>query len=172
MNFLVWWANAVYVRKVEVEWWCFQLCHSAPFAASLVVRKGTQSRPLQTTDVVKDKDGQLVSVLPILAAKHPPAKPPTHEACQTKERVPTTITSAHLSKARKLQGSGGPSGTDAAQWRALIFRQQRGSSKLRDAVVSLADRLANRPCPFESIKALTACRLVALESDQSGWERH
>ncbi|KAF6202525.1 hypothetical protein GE061_002921 [Apolygus lucorum] len=65
--------------------------------------------------------------------------------------------------ARKLHGSRGPNRSNSDQWTDFLLRYGRSSLTLRKAEAALANKLNNEDVPWESIKALMASRLVALD---------
>ena len=74
------------------------------------------------------------------------------------------VTGAHIHYvASRIQGSAGPSGTDANHWQDVLLRYGAHSERLRDSVAALVRRLSNSVAPWEDIRALVACRLVALD---------
>ena len=65
--------------------------------------------------------------------------------------------------AHRIQGGAGPGGCDAGHWKDVLLRYGGHSSRLRDAVATLARRLLNNIIPWDSIRALVANRLIALD---------
>ena len=65
--------------------------------------------------------------------------------------------------AHQFQGSSGPCGSTALQWHGYLLRHGISSAHLRDAVAMLACRLANGIVDWESIHALMASQLIALD---------
>ncbi|KAF6200183.1 hypothetical protein GE061_006484 [Apolygus lucorum] len=115
-----------------------------------------------------DENG--TTVLDELSAKHPSPTIPNPSQIQLmggQELPPmlqVQVTNEHVEKvARKLHGGGGPSGTSSEQWVDFLLRHGRHSQRLRAAVATLANKLANENVSWESIQALVASRLVALD---------
>lgn len=74
------------------------------------------------------------------------------------------VTGAHIHfAASRIQGSAGPSGTDAGHWHDVLLRYGAHSDRLRDSIATLVRRLANNVVPWDDIRALMSCRLVALD---------
>ena len=119
---------------------------------------------------VKRDDGSFssTSVLDALKSKHPEPRCPPESAlleCDTlPPRMDLMITGAHIHfAASRIQGSAGPSGTDACHWQDVFLRYGAHSDRLRDSVATLARRLSNEVVPWDDIRALVACRLIALD---------
>ena len=74
------------------------------------------------------------------------------------------ITGAHAQiVARHLHDSAGPGGADATTWQDWLLRYGAHSEHLRDAVAHLTRVISNTMVPWESIHALMASRLIALD---------
>ena len=120
--------------------------------------------------MAKNGDGDLVNmtVLDALRLKHPEPAETSEEACpsypDTPDLIDLDITGGHIQTvARSLRGGAGPGGSDAAAWQDWLLRYGAHSERLRDSVAHLARTLANSPVPWESIRALMANRLIALD---------
>ena len=68
-----------------------------------------------------------------------------------------------LSTAHQLQGGAGPSGCDASHWRDILLRYGFSSTHLHDSVTGLCRCLCNSIVPWNSIRALVASCLIALD---------
>ena len=122
------------------------------------------------TDSVKGshEDDASVTVMDILRQKHPDARPPKASSLVACDVLPlledVEITGSHiLFVAHRVQGGAGPGGCDAGHWRDVLLRFGGHSSRLRDAVATLARRLLNNIVPWVDIRALIANRLIALD---------
>ena len=76
------------------------------------------------------------------------------------------ITGSHiLTIAHQLQnGPGpGPGGCDASHWRDVLLRYGTSSTRLRDSIAGLCHHLCNSIVPWDSIRALVANHLIALD---------
>ena len=119
---------------------------------------------------VKAQDGTLtsMSVLEALRLKHPEPQSPSLSTllkCDTlPPRLDVEATGAQIHyAASRIQGSAGPSGTDAHHWQDVLLRFGAHSDCLRDSVAALVRRLSNTITPWDDIRALVACRLIALD---------
>ena len=116
---------------------------------------------------VKNQDGSLssMSVLEALKLKHhTPQCPPEPALIKCPSRMDLTITGAHIHfVASRIQGNACPSGTDAGHWQDVLLHYGGHSDRLRDSVATLVRRLSNNIVPWEDIRALMACRLIALD---------
>ena len=109
-----------------------------------------------------------MSVFDMLKQKHPEpgnVEPSTFMLCDTLPPLSDLhITAGHVERvARQLQGAAGPGGSSALQWRDYLLRFGRHSGHLRDFVAMLARHLANSIVDWDSIRALVANRLIALD---------
>ena len=74
------------------------------------------------------------------------------------------ITGSHiLTIAHQLQGDADPGGCDASHWQDVLLRYGTSSTRLRDSVAGLCRHLCNSIVPCDSIRALVASRLIALD---------
>lgn len=67
--------------------------------------------------------------------------------------------------ATKIQGSAGPSGVDAHQWRRFCLSYKSASVDLCNALGAVARRLCTTPVNPEGLSAFVACRLVPLDKN-------
>ena len=117
-----------------------------------------------------DVDGK--TVREILREKHPHSEPMKEDAVIEGEPPdpphPVYFSSLGRQRIKKAaldtQGAAGPSGVDAEGWRHMCSGFSDASDRLCDALASCARRLATEyVCP-DSLKAFTACRLIALNN--------
>ena len=111
--------------------------------------------------------GTPMTVLEALGLKHPDPSTPPDWVLPSMDNQPyfkdLEITGSHiLSIAHQLQGGAGPGGCDASHWRDVLLRYGTFSAHLRDSVASLC-RLCNSIVPWDSIRALVASHLIALD---------
>ncbi|KAF6211850.1 hypothetical protein GE061_012366 [Apolygus lucorum] len=118
------------------------------------------------------------TVLEVLESKHPPQSVPGPEMFLDAETMPSMsdvdVTERHIAvTAHRLNGSAGPSGTDAEQWRSMLLRYGAHSTRLRETVAGLTRCLANGVVEWNKIKALLARRGIALDKawSPSDWNR-
>eukprot|EP00919_Chromeraceae_sp_WS-2016_P022452 GHVR01053306.1.p1 GENE.GHVR01053306.1~~GHVR01053306.1.p1 ORF type:complete len:216 (-),score=18.58 GHVR01053306.1:516-1163(-) len=118
----------------------------------------TPSGPMELTDEVCEQ----------LRQKHPQGRLPHSSTIHQPDTLPALhpidITGSHIAAvARRIQGGHGPGGTDANHWQDALLRHGGHSTRLRDAVASLARRLANGNVPWDDIQAQFANRLIAID---------
>ena len=109
-----------------------------------------------------------MSVLEALSLKHPDSCVPPDWILPSRNILPLCedfeINGSHiLSIAHQLQGGAGPGGCDASNWRDILLRYGSSSTHLRDSFAGLCRRLCNFIVPWDSIRALVASRLIALD---------
>ncbi len=109
-----------------------------------------------------------VTVLDVLREKHPPQQTPCEEAFLPCDSLPplidVDITDSTVERAaQSLSGSAGPTGGDAEFWQGILLRFGAKSGRLRTAVANLVSAMANTILPWDNIKALRSCRLIALD---------
>ena len=99
---------------------------------------------------VKDQNGlsSTMSVLDALKQKHPaPHCPPDVTLLKCKSlppRLDLEVTRAHIHQfASCIQGSAGPSGTDACHWQDVLLQYGAHSEHLCDSIATLIRRLSN-----------------------------
>ena len=74
------------------------------------------------------------------------------------------ITGSHiLTIAHQLQGCAGPGGCDASHWQDVLLRYGTSSTRLCDSAAGLCCHLCNSIVPWDSIRALVASHLIALD---------
>ncbi|KAF6198854.1 hypothetical protein GE061_006877 [Apolygus lucorum] len=135
------------------------------------MRKLTEEVDTSVLDPMKIIDDAGTTVLDDLKSKHPLPTIPDPESLHLPSgftEIPPLLqvqVTADIVEvvARKLHGGGGPSGSKADQWADFLLRHGRSSTHLREAVAALANRLGNEDVPWDSIRALVASRLVALD---------
>ena len=108
------------------------------------------------------------SVLDLMKEKHPFPNQINEDAFISCDSLPflteVDVTSAHIEKvARMISGGAGPGGSAAVQWRDFLLRYGNHSCQLREAMAELARYLANNIVEWVDIRALMACRLIALD---------
>ena len=109
-----------------------------------------------------------LTVMDVLRQKHPEPSTPVPAALLPCDTLPqfedVEVTGSHvLVVAHRIQGGAGPGGCDVGHWKDVLLRYGAHSSCLRDAVATLARRLLNTITPWDSIRALVANRLIALD---------
>ena len=62
-----------------------------------------------------------------------------------------------------MSGSAGPLGPDAEHLKDMCMRHRVASERLREAIATLTEWMANEHMPWAACRALRACRLVALD---------
>ena len=107
-------------------------------------------------------------VIDILSKKHPNSVMPPKSSLMDCTALPdfetVEITGNIIQRvACMMQGSAGPGGCDATHWQDSLLRYGAHSASLRESVASLARTLANMVVSWSDIRALMACRLVALD---------
>ena len=107
-------------------------------------------------------------VIDILSKKHPnsvmPPKSSLMDCTALSDFETVEITGNIIQRvACMMQGSAGPGGCDATHWQDSLLRYGAHSASLRESVASLARTLANMVVSWSDIRALMACRLVALD---------
>ena len=112
--------------------------------------------------------GTSMTVLEALNLKHPDPCTPPDWVLPSMDKLPfledSEITGSHiLTIAHQLQGGAGPGGCDASHWRDVLLRYGTSSTRLRDSVAGLCRHLCNSIVPWDSIRALVASRLIALD---------
>jgi hypothetical protein len=119
---------------------------------------------------IKDTNGTTskVTVLQALKMKHPePHSPPLSTLLSTNSfppRYDLGITGAHIQHITShIQGSAGPSGTDANHWQDVILRYGAHSEKLRDSIAALVRCISNSVTQWDDIRALMACSLLGFD---------
>ena len=117
---------------------------------------------LPTTVVNPDTADGPLTVMDVLHQKHPAPLVPVSTALPSCDPLPqledVEVTGSHVLLAvHRIQGGAGPGGCDAGHWKDSLLRFGAHSSRLRDAIASLARRLLNTITPWDSI------RLIALD---------
>ena len=109
-----------------------------------------------------------LTVMDVLCQKHPEPSTLVPAALLPCDALPqfedVEVTRSHvLVVAHCIQGGAGPGGCDAGHWKDVLLRYDAHSLRLRDAVATLARWLLNTITPWDSIRALVANRLIALD---------
>ena len=112
--------------------------------------------------------GTSMTVLEALGLKHPDPCAPPDWILPALDNLPlfedSEITGSHiLLIAHQLQGGAGPGGCDASHWRDILLRYGSSSTRSCDSVAGLCHCLCNSIVPWDSIRALVASRLIALD---------
>eukprot|EP00978_Attheya_sp_CCMP212_P019497 scaffold54738_cov30-Attheya_sp.AAC.1 len=127
---------------------------------------------------IDEKSG--LPVIDVLHSKHPPARVPEVEDLEEYDTLPefirVDITDETMEKVvRCLSGAGGPGGTDAMSLHHWLLRFGSVSQCFRHVGAHLVDWMSNESPPWAAIRALMACRLLALNKWRGfvplEWER-
>jgi hypothetical protein len=109
-------------------------------------------------------------VIDVLKDKHPRLRDPDiassafEDYSKTPTPVPLQISADDVETvSRKMSGSAGPSGADAATLKHWLLRFGNVSTALRTVLAKLAEWMANDSPSAAAIRALLMCRLVALD---------
>ena len=107
-------------------------------------------------------------MMDVLHQKHPKPSTPVPAALLPYDTLlqfeDVEVTGSHvLVVAHHIQGGACPGGCNAGHWKDVILHYGAHSSCLCDAVVSLARRLLITITPCDSIRALVANHLIALD---------
>eukprot|EP00957_Ditylum_brightwellii_P060021 4556804-Ditylum_brightwellii.AAC.1 len=112
-------------------------------------------------------------VIDVLQGKHPDTRVPdvTNPTCtafehygKVPEVTPLEFTQGSVAHVASLmRGSGAPIGLEATAISNWLLRFGVASEEIREEIAMLADLLANGSPPWAAYRALTACRLVALD---------
>lgn len=112
-------------------------------------------------------------VIEVLRSKHPGLRVPdldreeqtafeAYESCP--DVIPQVISAEAIERtAAKLSGGAGPSGVDAVDLRHWLLRFGSQSEGLRTELAAWTQWLCDGDPPYAAIRALMACRLVALD---------
>ena len=108
------------------------------------------------------------TVMDALRQKHPPPCPPNSSSLLRYDSLPQVedveITGGHiLHAARRIQGGAGAGGCDTCHWHDALLRYGGHSVHLRDAVATLARRLAISITQWNDVCALISNHLIALD---------
>ena len=121
--------------------------------------------PMNVSDSIGDNE----TVFDALCQKHPEKKPLTPSAITNDSATnfhPVIFEEITGDFIRNIvlhtQGSAGPSGLDAKEWKHLCTSFQSASDSLCDAIAKLSVRLCSSIINPDGISALTASRLIAL----------
>ena len=116
-------------------------------------------------------------VLEILRSKHPKMRDPAPDLADPDrgsfephpslpQPLPLEVTDEVVVKvASRLSGGAGPSGIDAVSLRNWLLRFGKESEALRISLAKFAEWMANGAPPWAALRALMACRLVALDKN-------
>ena len=140
-----------------------------------------QTTVFQPQDVILTRKGEQ-RVADILAEKYPAPAPVYREAVEeiiecNEIETPLIfdVTPEEVERqASTLKGSAGPSGVDAVSFERMITAHGDESKAFREAFVERVHLLSRQPVPWAKVRAMRACRQVALgtrvgvrESDQT-----
>ena len=128
---------------------------------------------LSLDQMVPDNDGESsISVRETLERKHPPGVPAAIDALlqeEPPETHPVLFDSLNGDKIRQAaihtQGSAGPSGLDAPNWRRLCTMYHGASKRLCASLAGVARRLCTLFVDPALIHPLIACRLIPLSKN-------
>ena len=130
--------------------------------------KGSVLSPNDQVPSTTNSTTTSISVLEALKQKHPQPHPPHSFSLLQPSSLPlledVDVTGAHVGNvAHRIQGSAGPTGCDSFHWQDILLRFGSHSARLRDAVAGLTRHLANSLVEWDSVQALLANRLIALD---------
>ena len=140
-------------------------------ALDLLSHKGSGG-VLHVNDPVFKDDLSSPSVLEVLKAKHPAARPASADALLSDNRDLPTVhpvifdqidASSIRSAALSTSGAAGPSGLDAYCWRGLCASFHSASRDLCHALAHFARRLCTTLVDPRGLSSFLACRLIALD---------
>ena len=139
------------------------------------VRWATQSgmtKVILPEEHIKTPEGLVATGLDVLQQMHPPKAAVKTEAIKDilnlqPDNLPPIkdfdVTEEDVEKqARILQGSAGPSGTDAHTMQRLLTCYGQQSKRLREQCAKRVELLARQDVPWRKIAASRACREIAL----------
>ena len=147
---------------------CLILCGKLRTAVHWATECASGKVLLPTTVVNPDAADGPLTVMDVLHQKHPAPLAPVPAALLSCDPLPqledVEVTGSHVLLATHcIQGGAGPGGCDAGHWKDALLCFGAHSSQLCDAIASLARRLLNTIAPWDSIQALVANHLIALD---------
>ena len=127
---------------------------------------------LKPDDFVKRRSDDMsppLSVVDALKLKHPPRLPFCSSLLLDSTLPPLEdidITGAHIAQvAHRIQGSGGPGGSDSSHWKDSLLHFGSHSARCRDALAYFTSLLSHNLTDWNLIYALLANRLIALDKN-------
>ena len=144
-------------------------------AALRLLSSSGKGKVLSLDETLPIADGQEHSVRDVLADKHPPPgevnpdallSMPLSSATQNHTVIFDCLDHKVVRRAAlHCQGSAGPSGMDASNWRRLCTLFHGASKKLCAAIAHMARRIATVQIDPQCLRPLIACRLIPLSKN-------
>ena len=144
------------------------ISHGKVKAALRLLSRGSRGGVLDLDEIVATPSSS-DSVRDILKQKHPVAQPASADALLKGAAAPTHDVIFECldgpmirSIALHSQGSAGPSGLDAANWKRMCTMYHGASKRLCSAVAALTKRIATAYVDPDLLRPFVACRLIPL----------